>query len=95
MSMFSNPADRKTIRDALHEISASMTRIEGERDYIKETIKDITDKYPVISKRVFRKMIKVYHAQTFSQEVEEHEEFENLYETITTTPQDKNQDKDA
>jgi len=85
-TIFSNPADRKTIRDALHEISAALTRIEGERDYIKETVKDITDKYPAVSKRVFRKMIKVYHAQTFTQEVEEHEEFENLYETITTTP---------
>lgn len=90
-TIFSNPADRKTIRDALHEISASMTRIEGERDYIKETIKDITAKYPAVSKKVFRKMIKVYHAQTFTQEVEEHEEFENLYETITTTPPAKNE----
>ena len=82
--IFTNPADKKTIRDALQEISNSMTRIEGERDYIKETIKDITSKYPAVSKKTFRKMVKVYHAQTFTQEVEEHEEFENLYETITT-----------
>jgi hypothetical protein len=34
--MLSNPADRKKIREALQEISNSMTRIEGERDYIKE-----------------------------------------------------------
>ncbi len=87
MSMiFRNPADRKTIRDALHEISGAMTRIEGERSYISETIKDITAKYPMVSKRVFRKMIKVYHTQTFTQEVEEQEEFESLYETITTAP---------
>lgn len=85
--IFSNQADKKTIRDALQEISNAMTRIEGERDYIKESIKTITDRYPVISKKVFRKMIKVYHAQTYTQEVEEHEEFENLYETITTTTQ--------
>lgn len=88
--IFSNPADKKTIRDALQEISNAMTRIEGERDYIKESIKTITDRYPVISKKVFRKMIKVYHAQTYTQEVEEHEEFENLYETITTTTQVNN-----
>jgi archaellum component FlaC len=90
--IFSNPADRKKIKDALHEISNSMARIEGEREYIKEAIKSITDSYPVISKKVFRKMIKVYHAQTFTQEVEEHEEFENLYENITavTLPQDSN-----
>jgi len=90
--IFTNPADRKTVKDALQEISNAMTRIEGERDYIKETIKTITDRYPVVSKKVFRKMIKVYHAQTYTQEVEEHEEFENLYETITsaTLQQDKN-----
>jgi hypothetical protein len=88
--IFSNPADKKTIRDALQEISNAMTRIEGERDYIKESIKTITDRYPVISKKVFRKMIKVYHAQTYTQEVEEHEEFENLYETITKTTQVNN-----
>lgn len=90
-TIFSNPADRKTIRDALQEISNSMTRIEGERDYISETIKDITAKYPEVSKRVFRKMVKVYHAQTFTQEVEEHDEFETLYENITATSELKNE----
>jgi hypothetical protein len=29
-------------------------------------------------------MAKVYHSQNFTQEVEEHEEFENLYESITS-----------
>jgi archaellum component FlaC len=89
--IFSNPADRKTVRDALQEISKSMSRIEGEREYIKEAIKDITARYPAVSKKVFRKMIKVYHSQTYTQEIEEHEEFENLYETITSTPAAKNE----
>jgi hypothetical protein len=81
--MLSNPADRKKIREALQEISNSMTRIEGERDYIKEAIKDVCDKFQ-ISKKTFRRMAKVYHSQNFTQEVEEHEEFENLYESITS-----------
>jgi hypothetical protein len=35
-------------------------------------------------------MAKVYHRQNFKQELEEHEEFETLYETITqTTTMDK------
>jgi hypothetical protein len=30
-------------------------------------------------------MAKVYHKQNFSLELEEHEEFETMYQTITTT----------
>ena len=41
VQQISSPADRKKIKDALHEISGSMTRIEAERDYIKEAIKEL------------------------------------------------------
>jgi hypothetical protein len=30
-------------------------------------------------------MAKVYHKQNFSKEIEEHEEFETMYETITNS----------
>jgi hypothetical protein len=36
-------------------------------------------------------MAKVYHRQNFTQEREEHEEFETLYETITNTTTMKEQ----
>lgn len=82
--MITNPADKKAIRDALREISSSLTRIEAERDLIKEAIKNVSENYQ-IPKKTFRRMAKVYHKQNFNQEIEEHEEFENLYENITTT----------
>lgn len=84
MNIPSSPADRKAIYDALREISNSMTRIEGERDLIKEAINNTCENYN-LSKKTFRKMAKVYHKQNFNQEKEEHEEFESMYEVITNT----------
>jgi hypothetical protein len=82
MNILSNPADRKAVRDALREISSSLTRIEGERDYIKECIKTVAEKYE-IPKKTLRKMAKVWHNQNYNKEQEEFEEFETLYETVT------------
>ena len=84
MTIPSSPADRKAIKSALDEISGSMTRIEAERDLIKEAIANTCDSFS-LNKKTFRRMAKVYHRQNFTQEREEHEEFETLYETITNT----------
>lgn len=78
----SSPADREKIRKMLSEISSSFTRIEAERDLIRETIKEMSDQFQ-LPKKTLNKMAKVYHKQNFNQEVAEHEEFESLYEEIT------------
>jgi len=84
MTIPSSPSDRKAILDCMKEISGSMTRIEAERDFIREAIKNICDEQN-LSKKTFRRMAKVYHKQNFNAEIEEHEEFETLYETITNS----------
>lgn len=84
MTIPSSPADRKAIYDALREISNSFTRTEAERDLIKEAIENTCENFN-LNKKTFRKMARVYHKQNFSQEKEEHEEFETLYEVITNT----------
>jgi uncharacterized protein YukE len=68
----------------MKEISNSMARIEAERDLIKTAINDICEEQN-LSKKTFRRMAKVYHKQNFKQEIQEQEEFEKLYETITNT----------
>lgn len=78
----SNPADRKKIRDALNEASGSMTRIEAERDLIKEIAANLAEDFQ-LSKKVVNKMIRVYHKQNFNEEVASHSEFESLYEEVT------------
>ena len=58
-----------------------MTRMEAERDLVRETIKDMSKQFNLPVKTLNR-MAKVYHKQNYNQEVAEHEEFEELYETI-------------
>jgi uncharacterized protein YukE len=81
MSQISSPADRGKIKKMLAEISGSMTRMEAERDLVRETIKDMSKQFNLPVKTLNR-MAKVYHKQNYNQEVAEHEEFEELYETI-------------
>lgn len=81
MTQISSQADRDKIKKMLGEISNSMTRIEGERDLIKETIKEMSQEFN-LPKRTLNRMAKVYHKQNFLREREEHEEFEDLYTTI-------------
>ena len=82
MSLPSDPAARKAIKKCMDELSASMSRVDGERDFIKEAIANICEEYEM-SKKTFRKLAKVYHKQNFSKEVAEHEEFETMYEQLT------------
>jgi hypothetical protein len=82
MSLPSDPAARKAIKKCMDELSASMARIDGERDFIKEAIDNICKEYEM-SKKTFRRLAKVYHKQNFSKEVAEHEEFETMYEQLT------------
>lgn len=82
MSLPSDPAARKAIKDCIKEISSSLTRIEAERDLIKEAIGNICEQFE-LNKKTFRRLAKTYHKQNFSKEVAEHEEFEIMYEQLT------------
>jgi uncharacterized FlgJ-related protein len=85
--MISSPADRKKIKDAMDEISASMTRIEAEKDLIKEIIVELNDNFK-ISKKILNKMAKTYHKQNFINEQQDHEEFETLYSEVVELKSD-------
>ena len=84
--------DRKKIFAAIKEISNSMVRIEAERDLIKDIVKDVADNYQ-LSRKTVNKMAKVYHKQSLTQTVAEHDEFVETYEEITSanSPQNSNQ----
>jgi hypothetical protein len=80
--MLSNPEDIKKFKGAIQEISNSMTRMEAERDLIKEIVKDQSAQLQ-IPKKIISKIAKTYHRQNLTQEVQDHEEFVELYETVT------------
>ena len=81
VNVLSNAADREKLLKMIRECSASMTRMEGEKDYIRESVKDVC-KQLQLPKRLVQRMIKVYHKQNYDEEVATHEQFEQLYETI-------------
>jgi hypothetical protein len=80
-TLLTNPADQKKLLDMLREASNSLTRIESERDLIREMKKKVGEELQ-LEKKVLNRMVKVYHKQTFQEEVAEHEQFETLYESI-------------
>jgi hypothetical protein len=81
INQISNPVDQKKLLDCLRECSASMTRMDGEKDYIRESIASIS-KDLQLPKKLVSKLVKVYHKQNYDEEVATHEQFEALYETI-------------
>lgn len=76
--------DKKALRDYLEEMSASMFRAGGERDFQKEATKDAAEKFEMKAKQL-KKMARVYHKQNFTDEVAEAEEFQKMYEEIVLT----------
>jgi len=80
-TLLANPADQKKLLDMLREASNSLARIEGERDLIREMKKRVCDELQ-LEKKVINRMVKVYHKQSFQEEVAEHEQFETLYGSI-------------
>lgn len=81
----SNPADKKAIRDVLQTISDSYTRIEAEKDLIKEEIGGLAEQFE-LPKKLLNKMARAYHKQNFRETVDEADDFQNLYENIVELP---------
>jgi hypothetical protein len=82
MTLPTTPEDKIKLLDALKEISASMSRIEAERDLIKNVKNDICDDLQ-LNRKVLNKLARTYHKGNYSEEVEMHKDFEELYETVT------------
>ena len=73
--------DQQKVRNAIVEMSNSMTRMDAERDLIKEIVDKINEE-EFIDKRVIRKMARVYHKQNFAEESTINEEFETHFKNI-------------
>ncbi len=74
--------DKLKLEGALKDTANAMARTAAERDLIKNVRADICKELD-LNKKVFSKLAKVYYKQNFDVEVELHEEFEKLYETVT------------
>lgn len=77
----SSEEDRKRIRNAMEEISNSYTRVEAERDFVKDAINALSEEVDV-PKNILRKMARIYHKQNMQDVVAEVEDIEALMESI-------------
>lgn len=82
MTLPTSPEDKLKLLDALKDISTSMTRMEAERDLLKNIKKEICDDLQ-LNRKVLNKLARTYHKGNFNEEVEMHKDFESLYETVT------------
>ena len=80
-NVLSNPADRDKLLNVVRECSGSMTRMEGEKDFVRESINNISKELD-LPKRLVQRMVKVYHKQNYDEEVAVHEQFETLYQSV-------------
>lgn len=81
VNVLSNPADRDKLFKVIQECSNSMTRVDGEKDFVKESI-DAISKDLQLPKKLVARLVKVYHKQNYDEEVATHEQFEQIYETV-------------
>lgn len=74
----------KKFKAALDELSNSMTRVEAERDFIKET-KKILRKELNLPVKLLNRIAKTYHKKTYDEDVMTDKEFAELYDTWVNT----------
>lgn len=79
----SSPEDRAKVQAALKEMSAAMTRIEAERDYINESLKMLEDNFE-LPKKYMRKVARVYHKQNINEVKNEFSDVEDIYTAVTS-----------
>lgn len=73
--------DKKKLKNAIMELNDSMTRAAAERELQKETINTIFDELGV-DKKLVRRMAKAYYKANFNEEVEENNNFQEMYDNI-------------
>ena len=83
MSLVSlTPQQRVDVTKVLDEISNAMTRSEAEREYIREAVKEASDKYQ-IPKKVFRNLATIHHKQNVVEFASHNEEVVDTYALLT------------
>jgi len=77
--------DKEKVKGVLVEVSNSMTRIESEKEFIRDAI-DAASKIHEIPKKTLNKMARVFHKNNYAQELNSIEEFTTMYENIVGSP---------
>ena len=75
--------EKKDVLRVIKDCSDSLTRMEGEREFIKESIITLNDKFG-LDKAHLRKVVNIYYKQNLAEVQAQNTEVEDLYETLTS-----------
>lgn len=81
VTMPNDPVVLKAIKDAMQEASASFTRIEGEKDFLKELFANLAEGSE-LPKKYLVSLAKLYHRQNLAAVAIDQENIVELYEKI-------------
>ena len=73
--------DKQKIMKVVQECCDSLIRMESEREFVKEAIVGLSDKYD-LDKKHMRKVINIYFKQNMGEVRSENTEVESLYEEL-------------
>ena len=73
----SSESDRQKIRGVISDISNSMTRIDSEKDYIKQALNGLSETVG-IPKKILSKMARIYHKQNMNDVKTEFDDIETV-----------------
>jgi hypothetical protein len=76
-----SPDDRAKVQASMREISGAMSRIESEREYIKESLAMLEETFE-LPKKYMRKVATVYHKQNLNEVKNEFSDVEDIYAAI-------------
>jgi len=71
----------QTLREGIKEISVHLSRMDIEKEAIKDIVASVFDETKV-PKKMINRFAKVYHKQCFSEVVVEDNEFQSLYSAL-------------
>jgi len=74
----------KTLRDGVKEMSVHLSRMDSEKEALKDIVSSIFDEIKV-PKKIINRIAKVYHKQSFAETVTEDNEFQSLYATVVNS----------
>lgn len=80
MANFS-PTQKVQIKQCLQEISNSLTRMEAERENIREIVNKCATEFEM-NKRITRKLARIFHKRSIEEERAEQEEINNTYDAV-------------
>lgn len=81
MSRVFTPQQKVAIKSCLQEISNSLTRMEAERDNIKEIVNRMAQEFE-LNKRLSRKLARVFHKRNLEEEQAAQQELADTYEAV-------------